>query len=42
MPLVNEKRIKVSKDARTGQSIDGMWFNVMSLIIIMLIITMMI
>ena len=32
MPLVNErKRIKVlAKDALTGQSIDGMWFNVMS------------
>ena len=32
MPLVNErKRIKVlAKDALTGKSIDGMWFNVMS------------
>ena len=32
MPLVNErKRIKVlAKDSLTGQSIDGMWFNVMS------------
>ncbi len=32
MPLVNErKRIKViAKDALTGQSIDGLWFNVMS------------
>ena len=31
MPLVNEKkRIKVlAKDARTGKSIDGMWFTVM-------------
>ena len=33
MPLVNErKRIKVlAKDALTGKSIDGMWFNVMSI-----------
>ena len=33
MPLVNErKRIKVlAKDALSGQSIDGMWFNVMSI-----------
>ena len=32
MPLVNErKRIKVlAKDALTGKSIDGMWFNVIS------------
>ena len=32
MPIVNErKRIKVlAKDALTGQSIDGIWFNVMS------------
>ena len=32
MPLVNErKRIKVlAKDSLTGQSIDGMWFNVLS------------
>ena len=31
MPLINEKkRIKVlAKDARTGKSIDGMWFTVM-------------
>ena len=32
MPLVNERRrIKVlARDALTGKSIDGMWFNVMS------------